>query len=180
MLPGLQSRLKPQDLHAEKRTSSPAAPSLSALPTEDPSVPFSSTPMPSAAPMLPLTAAGIFSSTGDVFSAYASLSNVLSPQKLQEFLVTLTKPGQGDLRSQVTTSHSQAPITPMLAETCEVYNLQSHFQHDTHSLHILLCMCCLHISCHRTCPVCGVQNISWSKIQVMPGCAAVQMEADSY
>ncbi|KAL0054870.1 hypothetical protein WJX82_003576 [Trebouxia sp. C0006] len=98
---GLQSRLKPQDLHAEKRTSSPAAPSLSALPTEDPSVPFSSTPMPSAAPMLPLTAAGIFSSTGDVFSAYASLSNVLSPQKLQEFLVTLTKPGQGDLRSQV-------------------------------------------------------------------------------
>ena len=59
--------------------------------------------------MLPLTAAGIFSSTGDVFSAYASLSNVLSPQKLQEFLVTLTKPGQGDLRSQVTISYSHAP-----------------------------------------------------------------------
>ena len=54
--------------------------------------------------MLPLNAAGIFSSTGDVFSAYASLSNLLSPQQLQEFLVTLTKPGQGDLRSQVTTS----------------------------------------------------------------------------
>ncbi len=61
--------------------------------------------------MLPLTAAGIFSSTGDVFSAYASLSNALSPQQLQEFLITLTKPGQGDLRSQVTTSCSHAPNT---------------------------------------------------------------------
>ncbi|DBA74252.1 TPA: hypothetical protein ACH3X1_011039 [Trebouxia sp. C0004] len=108
---GFQSRLKPQDMLAERRTSSSAAPSLPALPTEDPLVPFSSTPEPSAAPMLPLTAAGIFGSTGDVFSAYASLTNVLSPQQLQEFLITLTKPGQGDLRSQVTASCSHASGT---------------------------------------------------------------------
>ena len=109
LLPGFQSRLKPQDLLAEKHTSSSAAPSLLALPTEDPLVPFSNTPVPSAVPMLPSTAAGIFGSTGDVFSAYASLSNVLSPQQLQEFLITLTKPGQGELRSQVTTTCSHAP-----------------------------------------------------------------------
>lgn len=74
----------------------------SALPTEASPVPVGNPPAaPSAEGTLPFGAAGSLAPSGDVFSAFASLSKSLSPHQLQEFLHSLQTPGHGDLRSQV-------------------------------------------------------------------------------
>lgn len=98
----VERRLSVHNPVRDSHHTSPALLSGSALPTEASPVPVgNSTAAPSAQGTLPFGAAGSLAPSGDVFSAFASLSKSLSPHQLQEFLHSLQTPGHGDLRSQV-------------------------------------------------------------------------------
>ena len=94
----------------------------SCLPARSSSLPTVDPPFPAAASPSPLT---------DAFSAFASLSNVLTPQQLQEFMQTLQLHGKSDMQSQVKTHPSGHGSHLPRPSDCCIHSAGCHHQCST-------------------------------------------------
>lgn len=111
------------------------------LPARSSNLPAVDPPFPAAASPSPLT---------DAFSAFASLSNVLTPQQLQEFMQTLQLHGKSDMQSQVKTHPSgmvhthQGRVTAVFTQQDVTINAQpANFCNILLHLGCKACLMCL-------------------------------------